>query len=141
MTFYIVTSGQYSDYHIDAVFIDKQKALQYCAANGICDDVCIEEWETHDEKINCKKPVNRKYVGYIENGRLRITSKPYTFDEQQFKFERYGLWFPSNPAMCPAKFACVFPVDMKLDRVERAIQDRFVKWVYDAIIGLDGENQ
>ena len=141
MTLYIVTSGEYSDYHIDAVFLDKQKALQYCAANGICEDVSIEEWETYDDKIDCQKPVNRKYVGYIENGRLRIISKPYTFDEQKFKFERYGLWFPSNPAMCPAKFACVFPVDMKLDRVKRAIQDRFVKWVYDTIIGLDGENQ
>lgn len=53
MKIYVVTSGEYSDYHIDAVFLDKQKALQYCAANGICEDVSIEEWETHDDKIDC----------------------------------------------------------------------------------------
>jgi len=31
MKVYIVASGEYPDYHIDAVFLDKQMAMEYCA--------------------------------------------------------------------------------------------------------------
>ena len=41
MKVYVVTSGEYSDYHIDAIFLDRQKALQYCAAKEISEDVSM----------------------------------------------------------------------------------------------------
>ena len=45
---YIVTSGDYSDYSIDAVFQDKNKAEAYCKCHP---DAGIEEWEFFDDNI------------------------------------------------------------------------------------------
>lgn len=45
---YIVTSGDYSDYSIDAVFRDKNKAEAYCKCHP---DAGIEEWEFFDDNI------------------------------------------------------------------------------------------
>lgn len=140
MKIYVVTSGEYSDYHIDAIFLDRQKALQYCAAKGICEDVSVEKWETADESIECSKNVNRKYIGYIEQGRIRILSKPYTFDEVGCKFERSGLWFVEKPMANNAKFVCTLPIGMSIDKVQKAIQDHFAKWAYEIDVELAGEN-
>lgn len=45
---FIVTSGSYSAYHIDAVFKDKEKAELYCRCHEDCE---IEEYEFNDGKI------------------------------------------------------------------------------------------
>ena len=45
---YIVTSGTYSDYHIDAVFKNREKAELYCECHDKCE---IETWEYGDEDI------------------------------------------------------------------------------------------
>lgn len=139
MTVYIVTSGEYSDYHIDAVFLDRKKALQYCAATGIYEDVSVEKWETADESIECTKTVNRKYIGYIEQGRIWILSKPYTFDKAGCKFERSGLWFAGKPMANKAKFVCTFPIGMGINKVQKSIQDQFAKWAYETDVELAGE--
>ena len=44
---YIVTSGEYSDYHIDAVFSTKELADDYIQQNGI--DYEIEEYNIDEE--------------------------------------------------------------------------------------------
>jgi hypothetical protein len=46
MKVYIVTSGCYSDYHIDRVFLDKSKADHY--AEGVSDSL-VEEYNTCEE--------------------------------------------------------------------------------------------
>lgn len=48
MKIYIVTDGEYSDYHIEAVFTDKKKAEIYASLHN-CD--WVEEFETHDDNI------------------------------------------------------------------------------------------
>lgn len=45
---YIVTSGTYSDYGIEKVFLDKKKADLYCSCHNDCE---IEEWEISDNMI------------------------------------------------------------------------------------------
>lgn len=49
---YIVTSGTYSDYTIDRVFLDKEKAERYIKLcdNHYWDTPQIEEFETDDDK-------------------------------------------------------------------------------------------
>lgn len=46
---YIVTDGEYSDYHIESCFSTKKKAQEYIKnakkVNGSCYDPNIEEWE------------------------------------------------------------------------------------------------
>lgn len=62
MKIYVITEGDYSDYHICAVFTDKKKAELYCAineekdfVNNNCyvfgDEYMIEEFDTDDVNI------------------------------------------------------------------------------------------
>ncbi len=46
---YIVTSGEYSDYHIEAVFSTKEKANDYIQQNGT--DYNIEEYDLDEEVV------------------------------------------------------------------------------------------
>lgn len=66
MNVYIVTSGCYSDYTIDAVFTDKKKAEMYCAMHP-SNDQEIEEWETEDASITSNKPVYKRWIAKIYN--------------------------------------------------------------------------
>lgn len=64
MKVYVVTSGSYSDYSINRVFLDKEKAEKYV---DMCEDSEIEEYETDDDKeINEIKYV-RIYYGVEPN--------------------------------------------------------------------------
>ena len=42
---YVVTDGEYSDYHIEGVFLDKEKAYKYAELN----DCIVEEYEPMDD--------------------------------------------------------------------------------------------
>ena len=58
MKVYIVTSGCYSDYHIEAVFTDKEKAKRYANFNS---DRGIETYET-DKAFNSPERIMVWYV-------------------------------------------------------------------------------
>ena len=47
-TSYVVTSGEYSDYHIDGVFSDKEKAVFFADKD---DDRRVEEYDIDDEQM------------------------------------------------------------------------------------------
>lgn len=68
MKIYIVTSGCYSEYGIDAVFLDKTEAEKYIAVkneqNSWHDSYCIEEYESQDGKID----IGNNVIGYEYNG-------------------------------------------------------------------------
>lgn len=57
MKIYIVTTGQYSDYGISKVFLNKENAEKYVELLHKLDDydsdsACVSEFETSDESIN-----------------------------------------------------------------------------------------
>lgn len=57
MKVYIVTEGEYSEYHIEGVFLDKKKAEEYCALMnrndyGWMPSAAVEEYTTEDDSIN-----------------------------------------------------------------------------------------
>lgn len=56
MKVYLVTSGTYSDYGVEAIFLDRQNAEAYCAARDThsnCYDLhSIEEWDNSDGNIS-----------------------------------------------------------------------------------------
>lgn len=80
MTIYVVTSGRYSDYHIDAVFTDRKQAELYCAATdsrrGDYDnDSCnIEEYETDGVKLEGEVYYGISFYANIYNSGFNITS-------------------------------------------------------------------
>ena len=63
---YIVTSGEYSDYHICAVFSNKEKAEEYVQYHGTehsVEEYCIDEEIKSDVKL-------WRIIFYIKNGEV-----------------------------------------------------------------------
>lgn len=76
---YIVTSGEYSDYSIDAVFQDKNKAEVYCQCHP---DAEIEEWEFFDNNIYTPFNVVNIYMDILENNGKRMYFKFQTLSKE-----------------------------------------------------------
>lgn len=63
MKVYIATSGEYSDYHISAVFTDREKANRYAnllnaSSRWSGDMVCVEDYDTDDVTLgNANDPI------------------------------------------------------------------------------------
>ena len=77
---YIVTSGEYSDYHIEAVFTTKEKAVDYVEQHGT--DYNIEEYDL-DEEVE-KKTQLWSIVFCIENGKL-LEGNTRSFKEDEVR--------------------------------------------------------
>ena len=77
---YIVTSGEYSDYHIEAVFTTKEKAVEYVEQHGT--DYNIEEYDL-DEEVE-KKTQLWSIVFCIENGKL-LEGNTRSFKEDEVR--------------------------------------------------------
>lgn len=72
---YIVTSGEYSDYRIEAVFSTEEKANEYVQQNG--NDFCIEEHNLDEEVV---KETQLWFIEFeIENQKMKRAS-PITYD-------------------------------------------------------------
>lgn len=107
MTIYVVTSGQYSDYGIDAVFLDKRKAAIYLAAHEdyedyFSDTLRIEEWETQDDTIAVapEKSINWKYC-FSRNLRGEfVVSACHTTLESETKINRNGYGIIVGISVC-----------------------------------------
>lgn len=95
MKVYIVTSGDYSDYYIDAVFLDKAQAEYYCALHKL-EDVHIEEYDTDENVIECQKPVFQEWVVRFRKGKIEsINHCGYTFDNTMLEInehEGFEVW-------------------------------------------------
>lgn len=68
MTVYIVTDGEYSGYHIEAVFTNKEQAELYCATHECVDgrgSPEIEKWEVDNHKFESAVPVKKMWVAYV----------------------------------------------------------------------------
>lgn len=65
MTVYVITQGEYSDYCIRAVSLDKGEAERICALlnrNVSCGEYCeIEEYDTEDIKVDTTEEVKKKF--------------------------------------------------------------------------------
>ena len=75
MEIYVVTAGSYSDYHIQYVFTDKEKAQKYVDlhSNDSWDTPEIEIYESIEEDLNEIKCVAIRYK--IQNMKLTIILK------------------------------------------------------------------
>lgn len=75
MTIYVVTSGEYSEYGINRVFLDKEKAEIYCAlCNGDASpykpgfsNAQIETYESSDDDIQGNIDIQYQYMVHEES--------------------------------------------------------------------------
>lgn len=77
MKVYIVTTGEYSSYSIEAVFTDEKQAELFCAVHS--KDYWIydyEVWETDETRIDASVPVmNRWFASVRKDGTVAYMRK------------------------------------------------------------------
>lgn len=100
MKVYIITSGDYSDYHIDAVCETFEAARRKCmllSSRYGCDSYRVEVWDT--ETGACSMPEGNYYHVWYENGALHCAlcdSCAYEFlatDEYHNRPDIYNFHF------------------------------------------------
>ena len=129
MVVYVVTDGEYSDYHIEAVFTDKEQAELYCATHNLQTD-SIEEYDTEEHKFESATPVYSRWNFHIEekNGKTTLYIGNATFTtkkEDVFKKDihhYYGTHVYAYIAL---------DKDATREQAEKALYDRYAKWKYE----------
>lgn len=119
MKVYVVTSGEYSDYSICAVFLDKKKAQYWTAAQNTeensSDPYEIEEYDLSDDSVEISnaRPVMFRYSTY-EDGTL-VFGPP----KAEVKKDNFG-WFD---------YCIVSPKQLNADQVEKIKEDLITKYL------------
>lgn len=80
MKIYVVTSGSYSDYMINAVFLDKDKAQKYA---DVLYDACVEEYDTKDENLEIMM-ADELYTGNRESIAIEVCIQGDGLSEVRF---------------------------------------------------------
>ena len=125
---YIVTSGEYSDYGIDAVFQDRNKAESYCKCHP---DAEIEEWEFFDDNIYTPYNVVHIHMDILENNGQRIY-----FNFQTLSKEDANYYMTNNDSVTVYSSN---HIDIHLIRMlpqnydKENIENKYTKVFYDLI--------
>jgi len=89
MKVYVITSGRYSDYHINAVAVDPDRAellrKWYSRSESWSDEPRIEVYDTEDD-IVVGEPRRVWNFCILENGDISEGDEEWTFDD---KYENY----------------------------------------------------
>lgn len=125
---YIVTAGDYSDYHIEAVFKDKAKAEAYCKCHKDCE---IEDFGFSDDNIytifNYVRIQYNIYLNrdsddnqYVQFGRLSEEDDGWFYNENYVEVSVYGDWL-------------TIVLNRKLPKTydENKIREKYTKILYD----------
>ncbi len=99
MKVYIVTSGEYSDYHIDTVCLDKEQAekLAQVITDNTCNTGYVSEWDTDQFKviddgmkvfhIDMYLSTDKRRIDDIFISKLNNSFKALTAEKNKFEFE------------------------------------------------------
>lgn len=100
MKVYVITSGRYSDYHIDAVAVDRDRAellkKWYSRAESWSGDAKIEVFDTDEDGLIRGEPRRVWNFDINEKGVVFDGKEEWTFEgnfENQFGFSHGGLIF------------------------------------------------
>lgn len=129
MKVYVVTAGEYSDYHIERVFTDKSMALAYIEGKGNYGNV--EIFDVNEEKHS---PLASFTVAYIDGNF-------YAHEERKNCYIDSTLFRPARPSwfgrewtrkyMPKGKQVPMYITDVIADSEEKALkiaQDRWAKF-------------
>lgn len=118
----VVTEGSYSDYHIEAVFTDRDQANLYLKLHPGCE---IEEWDTEEVKIDASKIVHEWTAKISPDGKLlslrdKLTTQP----------KGDGVWLNDSWWWGGVHFDVVFATNRELEEsvAEKACFDRVAKF-------------
>lgn len=111
MTIYIATDGEYSDYHIEAVFTCEKQAKLYCATHNFY----LEEYEADEVKISTENsPLILWNARFNYSGLYSISDGYFTFQNQEYFGETWAK----------------VTLDASIDRekAKKIIADKHAKW-------------
>ena len=121
MKIYVVTSGCYSEYGIDTVFVDKKEAAKFATVKNKSDNYTtyrIESYETADGKIDIGNNIaGFEYIASVDydyslNEMLYVSSEPVP----KFKSEASNYWL------------CIWLEEENYDLAEKILRDRFAEY-------------
>ena len=130
MKIYIVTSGEYSDYVIRAVFTDQRKAEIYCALHERkYDHYMVEEWETEDVVTKTNDKVMKIVDANVDkDGSIYVCDRVFTFEKNfeptvYINHDYYGDEYYSVEVLLEA--------DTSEKKEKKIIFDTLAKWKYE----------
>ena len=121
MKVYVLTQGEYSDYHIVGVYSTKEKAQELCDAmrtNGtLWDEPQVEEYELNE----LTPTMGHVCVGYTPEHNT-VHSYGFNFGQGTDAINSYAQ---------PPEFICYLPYSPRLSDPKvllKAAQDRYMQW-------------
>lgn len=129
MKVYVIASGEYSDYYINAVALTRENAEQICAMlnspkRHYSDVATIEEYDT--DEIQCG--VNED-VGLCYEAKFNYkTLENIYWGEPFYSFARNEIKRGLLDHRYEILIAATFPRDMPQEKVRKIMKDRVVKW-------------
>jgi len=94
MNIYVVTDGNYSGYHIEAIFSTKAAADEYCQTYCSEDDGCVQDWAVDDPSLYGAFPPGLAAwtVEMKEDGTVTYTDKDGKPGDEDLDYQRddYG---------------------------------------------------
>lgn len=129
MKVYVITSGEYSDYYINAVALTRENAEQICAMlnspkRHYSDAATIKEYDT--DEIQCG--VNED-VGLCYEAKFNYkTLENIYWGEPFYSFARNEIKRGLLDHRYEILIAATFPKDMPQEKARKIMKDRVVKW-------------
>lgn len=128
MKVYIVTSGSYSDYTIEAVFLDEDKASVYQALH-FPNDGRMEIYDTDEFQVETSIPVYREWFGMIEvDGEIEVREYGFFTVRPMFEVEDFSI-LTANKIKYRVRFTTNKNADEESAR--KILSDKLAEWKYE----------
>lgn len=125
---YIVTSGEYSDYGIDAVFHDRNKAEIYCQCHP---DAEIEEWEFFDNNIYTPYNIVHINMRICSNDTNNISFKFQTLSKEDDNYYMINRDDVTVYSKCNISLHLIRMLPKNYDKEN--IKNKYTKVFYDLV--------
>ena len=130
MKIYVVTSGCYSDFHIDAMFSTREKAQKYIDATKFDDWDEINGITEYDiDSAPTEPPKSMNVSGYFEEDELDVINfddgkeEPWSFSMEMVDGVAFNVTFIGSIAVRPGETAEEFH-----ERAEKVVIDKYFEW-------------
>lgn len=146
MKIYVVTQGSYSDYHIEQVFLEREKAELYCKLHDTDmwgDHPEIEEFDTYDDFAEKEKDTI-EYVYEFDLDREGSTHNRYCYvltaeQKEEFEAEHWPLnnklgleyiWGYPDIDRLSGMIARIITRELNAEKAEKIVHDLLAEYAY-----------
>ena len=123
MKVYVVTSGTYSDYMIQKIFLDKDKAEEY--RKWLPDSNDIEEYNTSDDDVINKQYKIRIDLKWYPNKRENLIARSWKDCQSDYNYNYYSNYNDIWEELSVVRTVNADNYD------EQWFKDKLTKYIYD----------